>query len=160
MSDIVRDTIASLTASLVTLSSTAQPPFGYGIDLVCVSDIDSHMTETLSDTVQSLAQDSFHRITTPRGALPDDPNFGIDIRSMLSAGLTQAAIRGISSAIHGELTKDDRIADVEVDLVIGGSATAPSFTISITITPVDGSSAFDLIVAVTDGAALLADITK
>jgi phage baseplate assembly protein W len=121
MSDIVRETIASLTAGLVTLSSTAQPPFGYGIDLVCVSDIDAHMAETMSDTVQSLAQDSFHRITTPRGSMPDDPNYGIDIRSMLSAGLTQSAIRGISSAIHGELTKDDRIADVEVDLSIGGT---------------------------------------
>lgn len=160
MTDIVRDTIAALTAELVTLSSTAAPPLGYGIDLVCVSDIDPLMAETLSDTVASLAQDSFHRVTTPRGALPDDPNFGIDVRSMLSAGMTQATIRTVSGAIHGELKKDDRITDVEVSVIFSGSFRAPTANITIRITPADGSSAFNLIMAVTDGAALLSEISK
>lgn len=160
MTDIVRDTIAALTAQLVTLSSTALPPLGYGIDLVCVSDIEPRLAETLSDTTQSLAQDCFHRITTARGSLPDDPNYGIDVRAMLSVGLTQAAIRSISDAVHGELMKDDRVTDAEVELEVGGPFKAPTFTLTITITPADGSSTFDLIVSVTDGQALLADINK
>ena len=161
MSDVVRDTIAAEIAKITSpLSSTAQPPLGYGIDLVCVNDIDPLMAETLSDTVQSLAQDSFHRITTPRGGLPDDPNYGIDIRAMLNVGVTQSAQRSIASAISGELLKDDRIDDVETDLVIGGSFRAPAYTLTITITPKDGSGAFDLIVAVTDGEVLLREISK
>jgi hypothetical protein len=160
MSDIIRETIAALTASLTTLSSTAQPPLGYGIDLVCISDIDARMAETLSTELLSLAQDCFHRVTTPRGTLPDDPNFGIDIRSMLSVGLTSSSIRGIKDAINGELMKDDRVTDAEVELVIEGTDSAPTFTITITITPAAIGTAFDLVMSVTDGEALLTEINK
>jgi hypothetical protein len=160
VSDIVRDTIASLIAVLQVESSTAVAPFGYGRDLVCVDDIDPQLAETDPDGLESFAQDLYHRLTTARGSLPDDPNFGFDVRALLSKGLTQADIRSAVTQIEGELQKDDRGVAYEVELTQTGSLAIPSWLLRITVTPADGSSTFDLVLAVTGGEALLQEITK
>jgi phage baseplate assembly protein W len=161
MADIARDTIAALIAAQVRESSTTIAPFGYGVDLVCATDIDRNLAETDSTTVASLAQDAFHRVTTPRGSLVDDPNYGVDLRALLSTGLTPSTTRSIATLVHGELIKDDRIADTTVTLAISGGVKLPVYTVTITITPADVSlAAFDLVVSVTDGAALLSAILQ
>lgn len=161
MSDLVRDTIAALVALQVPLSSVPLAPLGYGIDLLCVSDIDPSANDTTPDSLDSLAQDCFHRVTTTRGAVPDDPNFGIDLRALLSTGVTPSGQLSISTLVHGELTKDDRIADSDCTLTISGTATAPVYSVSIAITPNDSTlTTFVLVVTVTDGAALLAAVLK
>jgi len=153
MTDIVRETLATLIAGVTRQASTPVPPLGYGTDLVCVSDLDPYLAETDSTTVQSLAQDCFHRITTARLALIDDPNYGIDIRAALSSPQTPQQIQSWAGQLSSELRKDDRVDVADVTLVF----TLPStYTISIFITPVDPSlTDFSLIVIVTDGQALL-----
>lgn len=160
MADVVRDTITALVALQVKASSTAVAPFGYGVDLVCATDIDLQLAETVSTTVASLAQDCFHRVTTPRGSIVDDPNFGIDLRALLSTGLTPAVTRSIATLVHGELLKDDRIADVATSLSVSGVGKSLVYTVTITITPAFLSASFDLVVSVTDGAALLSAILQ
>ncbi|HYQ41055.1 MAG TPA: hypothetical protein VER11_03785 [Polyangiaceae bacterium] len=161
MTDIVRETIAALIAGITPQSSTPDPPFGYGVDLVCVSDIDNDLRETDPNSVASIAQDCFHRLTTPRGSIEEDPNFGFDVRALLSVGLTQSFIRSLEGQISGELQKDDRIAFANVTLTQSGSATAPTFTVALDITPHDPSlSPFRMITSVADGEALLLEILK
>jgi hypothetical protein len=157
MTDIVRSTLAILLTQTIRVSSTPIPPFGYGIDLVCQSALDPYLAETDPTTIESLSQDCFHRITTKRGSIVDAPDFGIDIRSILSTGQTPQALQALQGQIESELLKDDRV--VAAVAVVTGAGT--SYLIKIAITPQDSRLApFNLIVSVTDGDALLAAINQ
>lgn len=187
MSDVVRDAIAALTAQLAQVSSIPVPPLGYGVDLLCVTDATAHLDETDPASVLSLAQDLFHAVTTPRGGIPDAPNRGVDLRQLLSLGVTGDKLRSIATQAHGEIAKDDRVGDssVVIDPVNTVSITTPgaaifdasfddsfgaglvvsgvrfAYRVSIAVTPKDPAlSVFSLILAVTNGAALLQDIIQ
>lgn len=158
MTDIVRETIASYIAQVTRASSTPTPPLGYGVDLVCVTDLTPHLDETDPNSTESLAQDCFHRITTQRLSLVDDPNYGIDIRAALSVGQTPEQILGWEGQIANELRKDDRVADADVTIVFTQPAT---YSISNVITPEDPAlTQFTLIMSVTNGEALLEAINS
>lgn len=153
MSDVVREQILALTATLTQLSSVPLIP-GYGIDLVCVEDIDARMTETGLLTNASLSQDLFHRLTTARGFLAaDDPDYGIDLRARLSSPQTPDMIRNVEAEIESECSKDPRVQDVVATLTTSGS----TWRISIAVTPygLDSVNGFDLIMIVTSGEAIL-----
>jgi hypothetical protein len=153
MTDIVRATIAIEIAKLTRLASTPVPPLGYGTDLVCVTDLDPYLAETDPNSVQSLAQDCFHRITTARLSLIGDPNYGIDIRAALSAPQTPQQIQSWAGQISTELRKDDRVVDADVTMVFKLPST---YTITILITPADPNlTTFSLVLSVVDGQALL-----
>jgi len=153
MTDIVRQTIEQEIAKLTRQSSTPVPPLGYGIDLVCVTELDPYLAETNPDTIESLAQDCFHRITTARLSLIDDPSYGIDIRAALNKPQSPQQIQSWSGQIASELRRDDRVVDAAVNLVFELPST---YDISILITPADPNlTPFSLIMAVTNGEALL-----
>jgi hypothetical protein len=114
--DVVRDFIAAQTALLTKVSSVPVEPFGYGVDLVCADDLTASMTETDMSSAQSIAQDAYHRLSTRKGSLLDDPDFGFDLVSLLSAPLTQEQITALPLQIQNELAKDDRVDDVTVEL--------------------------------------------
>lgn len=153
MSDIVRDAIAAEIARLTRQASTPVAPLGYGVDLVCRAELDPYLAETDPNTIQSLAQDSFHRITTARLSLIDDPSYGIDIQAALSKPLSREQIESWTGQIASELRRDDRVADVTVTMTFELPA---DYTITIQIEPADPQlTPFALIVAVTNGEALL-----
>jgi|GEM_PF-3274178 len=153
MTDIVRQMIAAEIAALTRQSSTPVPPLGYGVDLVCVTDLDPYLTETDPATIESLAQDSFHRITTARLSLIDDPSYGIDIRAALNKPQSPQQIQSWSGQMASELRKDDRIVDVAVSMTFELPST---YRITILITPADPAlTTFSLVVSVVDGEALL-----
>jgi len=156
MTDVVRAGIEAEIAKLTRQASTPVPPLGYGIDLVCRTELDPYLAETNPDTIESLAQDCFHRITTARLSLVDDPSYGIDIRAALSVGQTPQQIQSWSGQITSELKRDDRVADVKTTIVLTLPA---SYEITILITPVSASlTPFSLIMVVVDGEALLTAI--
>jgi hypothetical protein len=158
MTDIVRTTIDQYISQVTKASSTPSPPLGYGVDLVCVTDLTARLDETDPNSLESLAQDSFHRITTARLSLIDDPNYGIDIRAALSVGQTPQQIQSWSGQLSSELKKDDRVALADVTIVFSAPA---DYLITIVITPEDPSiTAFTLVVAVTNGEALLEAINS
>jgi len=153
MTDIVRQTIEQEIAKLTRQSSTPVPPLGYGIDLVCVTELDPYLAETNPDTIQSLAQDCFHRITTARLSLVDDPSYGIDIRAALNKPQSAQQIQSWSGQIQSELKRDDRVVDVVANLVFTLPAT---YRITVLVTPADPNlTPFNLIMTVIDGEALL-----
>lgn len=156
MSDIVRDTLAAEIAKLTRQSSTPVPPLGYGVDLVCGTELDPYLTETDPNSTQSLAQDSFHRIVTARLSLIDDPSYGIDIRAALSKPQSPQQIQSWTGQIASELRRDDRVADVTVTMAFELPA---NYTITILIVPADPKLiSFTLVVSVVDGEAILVAI--
>ena len=157
MTDIVRTLIAAETALLVKLATTPSTST-YGIDLVCVEDVDARMSETIDESMQSLAQDLFHRVTTPRGAIVDDPDFGDDVTAYLSGNAQASDLISIEGRLASECLKDDRVDVVEV------TVTAPdpkTLNVSIFVTPKDTAlGPFTLIIPVTDAGAVLEAILK
>jgi hypothetical protein len=153
MSDIVRDAIAASIASLTQIVRTPTPPLNRGVDLVCIDDLDPRMTETDPDSTESIAQDAYHRITTTRGTMPDDEDYGRDVRQYLSGTADNAAILLAQGDLAREIAKDDRVDDVQVNITVDG---ARSMRVQIVIEPANPAlDSFEMVVTVTDGATLL-----
>jgi hypothetical protein len=160
VADLVRDAIAADLALLAREVREPEAPFGYGVDLVCVSDLDPRLATTDPTTTQSLAQDLFHRCTTARGTLPDDPDYGEAVQRYLSAGLTQRELISIAGRLASECQKDDRVAAGGVNVTLTPDGIS-AFTVSITVEPADPDLvAFTLIMAVSNGEALLKAIAE
>lgn len=118
MTNIVLDAIAAEVAKLTREVDAPTEPFGYGKDLSCVSDLTETMEEVEGPLV--VAQAIVRRLTTPRGGLPYDPNYGLDVRGFLNRATTTAELRSIAGQVRLEVTKDDRVESASV------TVTAPS----------------------------------
>lgn len=83
----------------------------FGSDLSCTDDLDPNAREL--DGEQLVAEAIYRRLTTPRGALIDDPDYGLDVRSFLHKALTPSELQSIAGRIRTELLKDETIDDVQ-----------------------------------------------
>jgi len=123
----------------------------YGHDLAMSADlidIDAMGAETDGRTV--LAQALVRRITTPRGGLIDDSNYGYDVRAFLNDDLDAHALAQMGAAIDGEFRKDERVltSQTRVTLSDGGLTVtsliqdlAGPFTLVASVSTVDGNIA-------------------
>lgn len=155
MTDVVRDAIAASIAGLTRVNATPAEPYGYGSDISCDSDVDAGMAELPGDSTLLLAQAIARRLDTPRGSLPDDPGYGISLRSMLNVGTTTTS--GIAGRIRGEIVKDDRVSTATVSVTPGTAL--DSLTVVIRVTPADVGETFTMTLAVTSSATLLEAIS-
>jgi hypothetical protein len=155
---IVADAIASETALLTREVPTPTPPFGWGADVSCDRDLEEGMPEVFGDL--ALAQALVRRLDCPRGALPDDGDYGIDLRANLNRGLTVTEVRGLAGSIRSELTKDDRVDTVAV--TVAPTPAGEVIRVSIQVTPRDAAlgGPFSLTLAVTDGGVLVEEMTR
>jgi hypothetical protein len=154
--DETRGLIASGVAELTRVATTPPAPWLYGRDLVCVTDLTPTLEETDPTTTQSLAQDIYHRITTERGSLVDDPDFGEDVRGYLSSATTPRELFAIGGRLEAEILKDDRVRSVTVDV----QGNTSELNITISVTPDDPTlEPFRMILAVTSAEALLQEIS-
>jgi len=139
---------ATIQAELAKLTRLVRQPVaeGYGVDLLCVTDVTPRIDTTEASGLDSLRQDAFHRITSDRGSIPGAPNDGINVRRFLNKGTTPRQLRTFEGQIAQELLKDDRYAAVEVTV----SAPSPKeLFIKILITPEDPNiKQFELLLAV------------
>lgn len=87
-------------------------PVDFGFDLACVSDLDEGL-RTVSGA-RLLAEACVRRITTPRGMVLDDPDFGVDVRDYLGAGVTSLELARMRAEVQAELGKDERIVQATV----------------------------------------------
>lgn len=159
MNATVADAIASYLEGLEQAVDTPVEPFGYGSDVSCVSDLDERMTELPGDSLLVLAQALARRLDCPRGALPDDPDYGIDLRGHCNRGVTTAEIRALAGQVRSELEKDDRVDRALV--TVTPSPTGSSLRIEAAITPVDHRlGGFALTLAVTDAGLLLEELRR
>lgn len=159
MADETRSLIAAGIAELTQAATLPVEPFGYGRDLVCWEDLTATLAETDPATTQSLAQDVYHRITTERGSLVDDPDYGEDVRGYVNEAMTERGLLSIGGRLSQEIRKDDRIGSVEVipELQLVSPIT---LGLTLAITPEDPAlQPFTMILAVTSAEAILKAIT-
>jgi hypothetical protein len=158
MSDsIVRDRIVEELALLERVARTPDAE-GYGVDLICIDDLDPKLAETDPSSVFSLAQDLYHRAIENRGAVIDDPDAGEHILSWLSQGTTNQELANRAGTLAAEFRKDDRVADVTIEVELDNTKT---LTVRAIVTPADpDQQEFTLIMSVTDGKALLQEILE
>jgi hypothetical protein len=98
----------------------------------CVFDLTPAMAETSG--LHMLAQAAVRRLTTQRGTLIDDLNYGFDVRQFLGSDLSPADVAKIGSQCDSELLKDERIyqSQTTVTLLAGGTLNiVTTFTPSI-----------------------------
>jgi len=88
---------------------------GFGIDLDCAEDLTPDMR--LVTGPRLLAQALVRRLNTPRSGLIDDPNYGFDLRSLLSKGQTVAQRATIPGLVQAEVLKDERVASAEIQIL-------------------------------------------
>jgi phage baseplate assembly protein W len=138
-------------------SRIADPPtgdLGYGSDLSCTDDLSEDWSELDGSDVRLVAEAALRRLTTARGTLLDDPDYGLDLRSFLHRGQTPADLLAMRGAVRSELLKDDRIDDgaLTVELIRSG------VEIQISISVTASEAPFALTLAVTDSGALVGEI--
>lgn len=111
----------------------------FGLDIGGILDITA--TFKVVRGREALAHAIGRRLTTPRGGLFYDLNYGHDVRQYLNAPLPQAGV--IESQVAAECLKDERVRDVTVDVQRVGES------ISIYLALVDERGPFRLTVSVT-----------
>lgn len=157
MTSTVLDFLASSLADLDRVESAPEPPLGFGGDLSCVDDLDADMREVSGDDIASLAQALMRRILTPRGSVPDAPDYGIDLRGYLHRPSTRAELLALSGDVQNEWSKDDRVARSEVQ--ISAIEMGKRISGSGRIYPADPNlEAFTLTFGVTDAGAAIEEI--
>ena len=114
----------------------------YGSDLWCEDDIDELASELPSTSPLLVAQANYRRLSTERGALIDDPDYGFDLLGLLHAEITPAFIASIPGQVENELRKDDRNETIECKI---SNITHRSFDVEIRGTTATGP--FDLVIA-------------
>lgn len=144
---VVTDAIAAMIAGLGRTTPDPRPPYGYGTDLDCASDLSEDMRLVDPSSRKAIAQAVIRRLSTPRGGLPMSPEYGLDVLSMLNTGLESRDLAGIAGRVRLEVLQDDRVDAVDVR----GEYSHATSTLDLTmwITPVDRAiGAFQFVVAV------------
>lgn len=107
----------------------------HGEDLSCVHDMDSRCS--VASGRRTLAEAYVRRITTPRGMLIDDPDYGIDITDYLNDDVTPRDIARLRSQMVAEGEEDERIERVEVAVTTPRGGTG-AYKFDVTLTDADG----------------------
>lgn len=81
---------------------------------------------------QLLAQSLVSRLTTGRGTAIDCPNDCLDIRDLVSDGLTISQLNSISGLVQGEVLKDQRVKTVLVTTTFSLVSSVLNMTIAVT----------------------------
>lgn len=94
----------------------------FGLDLHCVEDLDELMSEVAEDDVTGLSEAIARRLSTPRGALIDDENYGIDLSDYLSGHVNALVLAQLRGEAQTEVLKEERVATCEVSVEVTGAA--------------------------------------
>lgn len=153
MSALVTDFIAAEVAALKREVETPIAPFGYGSDLSCVDDITDTAAEVDPFSRLALAEAVARRLTTARGTVLDDLDYGLDLRRFLNAGVSTSELAGLAGQIRMEVQKDDRVDRCAATVTL---PSATELSVKIVVTPIDPRlGTFTLTLAVTSSTVLM-----
>jgi hypothetical protein len=113
-----------------------------GIDVACLLDTDPAWS--LASGELNLGYALARRLSTPRGGLFYDPNYGFDVRLLLHAALGDSELSTAAVAIGDECEKDERVQACNVGL----SFNQASETLIIDVTVTTAAGPFRLILEV------------
>lgn len=155
----VREAIDAALSTLGRVQLAPAPPFGFGADLWCEADLRDDFAEVDGQTTLALAQAIVRRLDCPRGALPDDPDYGLDLRSYCNRGVTADDVRSLAGRIRAEVSKDDRIEALTV--TVAPSPTGTELAVTLAVTARDPSvGGFALTLALTSAEVLLEELRR
>jgi hypothetical protein len=117
----------------------------FGLDAACVTDIDAMLTTVTGK--QNVGQALARRFYTPRGGLFYDANYGMDLRSYLSSGMTDAEIRALDKEIEAESLKDERVQDCKTTLVVTMNGGVRGMLVTLDVLTAEGPFQFVLSVS-------------
>ncbi len=132
----VTDAIAASLAELTAEQPAPLPPYGYGVDLSCVTEVFDDLRTTNQDSPDGIVESTLRRLITPRGSNPCDPDYGYDLRAALHAGATARQLREIEGRARSEVRKDDRVRDAAVSVTRSAQGYA-ALDVNVVITPTD-----------------------
>lgn len=116
----------------------------FGLDLACLGELDTTRTVTgLTLLLQAIA----NRLSTPRGSLLDDEDYGYDLREFVSNEIdltNDRTLIEIQSGARSQALKDDRVEACAVTVTF--EPTARRLTVSLRGTSSEGP--FDLTLGV------------
>lgn len=104
-------------------------PTDFGMDIDCFDDLNPLMQ--LVGGFQNLGQALAHRLSTPRGTLPYDLNYGTDIRAFLNAAITPNQAAQIRSVVQGECTKDERVQTCQCSSTFDFQSSTLTLTLNV-----------------------------
>lgn len=154
------DRVNEVAAEALVPMAAPEVPTMWGSDLSCEEDIDPGFVELPGNDPRLVAQSAFRAITTPRGSVPDAPDYGIDIRGYLHSGLTRQRLQQIDGIVALEIAKDDRIASVNVVSEQEDTDDGPKLRIRIDGVIAGSTGTFSLVVGLTDSGALLEEMAS
>jgi hypothetical protein len=120
----------------------------FGRDTFCV---DSLRTGRFATGVRLVAQNAYHRLTTPRGQLrggEEEQDYGLDLSEMIGGVASDADALAVQHRVRNELQKDERIGDVTVSVLVVRDAIATEYQITVVAQTAEGP--FTLVVRVAD----------
>ena len=88
----------------------------FGTDWSCVMDLDGAGRSISGITVVSQAV--ARRITTPRGWVIDDQNYGMNVGDYLSQGVSAQDMPRVQAEVYTEILKDERVLNVTVTAIL------------------------------------------
>jgi len=120
----------------------------YGSDVSTFPDLDPSFANISGTRV--LGEAIARRLMTARGSLPDQPNYGTDVRTYLCEGfnLNGSTLTQMKNAIERECLQDERIASADAGMyfnpqtgvlnvtLVLGPAQGPNFQLVISVTAV------------------------
>lgn len=112
----------------------------FGLDIATPDAMDIDPFFSLVDGYTALAQALARRITTPRGGLIDDPEYGHDVREFLNE--VSPSPSAVAIAVRNEWLRDERVLDARVQ------ATFEDETLSIVGRIETGDGPFTLTLAI------------
>lgn len=149
--DALQTAIAAFKATLPKAVVVIPSDDTLGYDISCTDDLTELMLEV--SELRALAEAAFRRITTPRGRVIDAPDYGRDIRSLLSKGMTPAS-RATSIALFvDEILKDERIERCDIE-----TRELPDAGLALTISCVAALGPFRLTVHVSQAGVALTEV--
>lgn len=133
---------------------------GYGQDLTCIDDFTFDFVENDPFSSLAVAQDIYHRLTTERGLIPDDEDYGLDIIRMLQRGFSPNGLIETKGQIENEIRKDDRIDPRTLKVAVSIDSTSDAPTLSISISATSSQGPFSLIMSASDMGVVLQSISN
>lgn len=126
---------------IASIDSTSADAGRLGVDVDAILDVP--LRWGMTSGTRTLANGIARRLSTPAGSMPDDPNYGTDIRDYVNGGFTPTQLGQIRGAVESECLKDPRVQSASVDFSwIGASGTMKAV---ITIEIAEGT--FTLVLA-------------
>lgn len=102
--------------------------------------VDSPFFARLTDDQSILTQAILLRLSTKRGFYYADPEYGLSLADYINDGMTPDALARLPLDVQSELEKDERIAGVVVVPSLTTTPQGVGVSLSIRVTPVDGST--------------------